>query len=61
MLRRPAILIALARGLTSQFADPASSATADEALADWAPIEKVQYVYDGRNHCYYDYARRGFG
>jgi hypothetical protein len=67
MLRKLAFPLALAAGLTLQFASPAPAAVADGALAgrtsliDNALIDKVQYEYGGHNYCWSDGGWKGPG
>jgi|SRR5271166_1951843 len=60
MFRRVALSLAVAAGLIFPLADSASAGiavgafAAPAALAEDAPIDTVQYVYGGRNYCYYE-------
>ena len=67
MFRKLALSLAVAAGLTFQFALPAHAALGvgafapPAALVESSPIEKAQFVWGGRRYCWYNSAWRGPG
>jgi hypothetical protein len=67
MFRRVALSLALAAGLIFPLADSASAAigvgafAAPASLAQSSPVEDAQYVYGGRNYCFYNNGWKGPG
>ena len=68
MFRKLVISFAAAAGLMSQFALPAEAGIRPPAhprrlprLAETSPIENAQFMWGGRNYCWYNSAWRGPG
>ncbi len=67
MFRRFALSLAIAAGLIVQFALPASATlgvggfAVRDSLAESSPVENAQFVWGGRNYCWYNSAWQGPG
>ena len=67
MFRKLALSLAMALGLIAQLALPASATlgvggfAVRNSLADSSPVENAQFIWGGRNYCWYNSAWRGPG
>ena len=67
MLRKIAISTVVAGAFALPFAGPAEAAVGGGAIglsvaaAQFAPVQQVQFFYDGRNYCWYDDGWQGPG